>query len=55
MKPDVALIDLGLPGLDGYEVARRIRTDGEGRSMLLIAVAGYGLPEDRRPVCGSRL
>jgi CheY-like chemotaxis protein len=46
--PDVALIDIGLPLMDGYEVARRIRgaEKGPGRA-LLIAVTGYGLPEDR--------
>ena len=45
--PDVALVDIGLPGIDGYEVARRIRADGERRP-LLIALTGYGQPEDRR-------
>ena len=45
--PDVALIDLGLPQMDGYEVARRIRADMQGKRPLLIAVTGYGLPEDR--------
>jgi CheY-like chemotaxis protein len=44
--PDVALIDLGLPGMDGYELARRIRADvGEG--IRLVALTGYGLPADR--------
>src|SRR6266850_7985504 len=45
--PDIALIDIGLPGIDGYEVARRIRADG-GKRPLLIALTGYGQPEDRR-------
>ena len=40
---DVALIDLGLPGIDGYEVARRIRTHGLG--IRLISLSGYGQPE----------
>ena len=44
--PDVALIDIGLPGLDGYELARRAR--GGGRRVRLIAVTGYGQPADRR-------
>ena len=48
VRPDVALIDLGLPNLDGYEVARRIRAAANGRSMLLVAVTGYGQAEDRR-------
>jgi signal transduction histidine kinase len=45
--PEVALIDIGLPGLDGYEVARRIRAAGNCRRPLLLAITGYGLPEDR--------
>jgi signal transduction histidine kinase/CheY-like chemotaxis protein len=45
--PEIALIDIGLPGLDGYEVARRIRAD-LGDSVLLIAVTGFGQPEDLR-------
>jgi two-component system, sensor histidine kinase len=45
--PDVALVDIGLPGIDGYEVARRLRVGGERRP-LLIALTGYGQPEDRR-------
>jgi CheY-like chemotaxis protein len=45
--PDIALIDIGLPGIDGYEVARRIRAASEARGMVLIALTGYGLPEDR--------
>jgi signal transduction histidine kinase len=46
-RPDVALIDIGLPGMDGYEVARQIRRD-LGRGIRLIALTGYGQPEDRR-------
>jgi signal transduction histidine kinase/CheY-like chemotaxis protein len=46
LRPDVALIDLGLPGLDGYEVARRIRAAGR-KDVVLIAVTGYGQREDR--------
>jgi signal transduction histidine kinase/PAS domain-containing protein/ActR/RegA family two-component response regulator len=46
--PDVALIDVGLPGLDGYEVARRIRRARGGEHMLLIALTGYGQEHDRR-------
>jgi signal transduction histidine kinase len=47
MLPDIALIDIGLPGIDGYEVARRIRADPKGREMKLIALTGYGAPEQR--------
>ena len=44
--PEVALIDIGLPGLDGFEVARRIRA-AVGPEMFLVALTGYGQPEDR--------
>ena len=47
LRPDVALIDLGLPEMDGYEVARQIRAVDEGRRIMLVAVTGYGSPEDR--------
>ncbi len=39
---DVAIIDIGLPGLDGYQVARRIRAHPNGRAMVLLALTGYG-------------
>jgi two-component system CheB/CheR fusion protein len=45
-KPDVVLCDIGLPGLDGYEVARRIRADGS-IAPTLIALTGYTRPEDQ--------
>jgi CheY-like chemotaxis protein len=47
-RPDVARIDIGLPGFDGYEVARRIRSASDVQGMRLIALTGYGSPEDRR-------
>ena len=47
-RPDVILLDIGLPKLDGYEVAQRIREQPWGRSTILIAVTGYGQEEDRR-------
>lgn len=46
--PEVVLLDLGLPRLDGYEVARRMREDPELAGALLIAVSGYGRLEDQR-------
>ena len=46
--PDVALLDIGMPGLDGFEVARRIRADGHHDDMLLIALTGWGQEKDRR-------
>src|SRR5688500_20347289 len=45
--PDIALIDIGLPGLDGYEVARRLRAL-DGPQAILVALTGYSQPEDRR-------
>jgi CheY-like chemotaxis protein len=47
-RPEVALIDIGLPGLDGYEVARQVRELPGGSQVLLIALTGYGQPDDRR-------
>jgi signal transduction histidine kinase/DNA-binding response OmpR family regulator len=47
-KPQVVLLDIGLPGLDGYEVARRLRALPELQGALLIALTGYGQPEARR-------
>ena len=46
LRPDAAVIDIGLPGLDGYELARRIRAAGHA-GMLLVAVTGYGQSGDR--------
>ena len=46
-KPDVVLVDVGLPKMDGYEVARRIRAAAGAWRPLLVALTGYGLPEDR--------
>ena len=48
--PEVALVDIGLPGIDGYEVARRLRQNDGTRHIKLIALTGYGLAEDRRRV-----
>jgi CheY-like chemotaxis protein len=46
-RPDVALVDLGLPRLDGYELARQFRRLEGGREVLLIALSGYAQPADR--------
>ena len=48
--PDLALVDIGLPGIDGYEVARRLRSNPATQEMKLIALTGYGLAEDQRRV-----
>lgn len=47
-QPDVAIIDIGLPGCDGYEVARQVRRTPDGQTIFLVALTGYGQPEDRR-------
>jgi signal transduction histidine kinase/DNA-binding response OmpR family regulator len=47
-RPQVVLLDLGLPELDGYEVARRMRAARETRAAQLIAISGYGQEEHRR-------
>lgn len=46
--PNVVLLDIGLPKLNGYEVAQRIRSAPWGASMYLIAVTGWGQAEDRQ-------
>jgi CheY-like chemotaxis protein len=47
LAPDIALVDIGLPGLDGYEVARRVRAEPGGAKPVLVALTGYGSAEDR--------
>jgi PAS domain S-box-containing protein len=46
-QPEIGLLDLGLPGFDGYTLARSIRAHDEGKQIYLVAVTGYGQPEDR--------
>jgi signal transduction histidine kinase/ActR/RegA family two-component response regulator len=46
LQPDVAVIDIGLPGLDGWELGRRLRATEAGRRMILVAISGYGQLED---------
>jgi two-component system CheB/CheR fusion protein len=46
-KPEFALVDIGLPGMDGYEVARRLREDASYRTPYLVALTGYGGDKDR--------
>lgn len=46
-RPHVVLLDIGMPVMDGCETARRMRACDEGRDLLLIALTGWGRPEDR--------
>ena len=47
-RPEIALIDIGLPVMDGYELARRLRQLANMKTVPLIAISGYGRAEDRR-------
>ena len=47
VRPDAVLLDIGLPRMNGYEVAERIRSDPENRDILIVAVSGYGQQEHR--------
>lgn len=45
-RPDFAFLDIGMPGLTGYEVAQAVRSESWGHEIKLIAVTGWGQPED---------
>ena len=47
-RPDVVVLDIGMPGMDGYQVAQRIRNEPWGADMLLIALTGWGQDDDKR-------
>jgi CheY-like chemotaxis protein len=47
-RPEVILLDIGLPGMTGYEVAKQLRARPEFESLVLAAITGYGQAEDRR-------
>ncbi|RJF95361.1 response regulator [Noviherbaspirillum saxi] len=48
LKPDVVLLDISLPDIDGYEVARRMRGDADQQAMVLVAMTGWGNEEDKQ-------
>jgi PAS domain S-box-containing protein len=48
VRPDAVLLDIGLPGLNGYDVCRRIRTEPWGKDLMLVALTGWGQDEDRQ-------
>lgn len=47
-KPHFAVLDIGLPGMTGYEIAKTIRAQSWGKSIVLIAVTGYGFESDKQ-------
>jgi PAS domain S-box-containing protein len=46
--PDVVLLDIGLPGMDGYEIARQLRSEQKSSRPLVVAISGYGQAEDKK-------
>ena len=46
-RPDVILLDIGMPGMSGYEVARRLRERASGPHPLIVAITGWGTPDER--------
>jgi CheY-like chemotaxis protein/anti-sigma regulatory factor (Ser/Thr protein kinase) len=52
-RPDVALLDIGLPVMDGYELGRRLKSDAGLPGIRLVAVTGYGQPRDREASAGA--
>lgn len=46
-RPDIAFLDIGMPGMTGYEVAEAVRAEPWGHDIKLIAVTGWGQPDDR--------
>jgi CheY-like chemotaxis protein len=50
-RPEVVLLDLGMPGMSGFDVARRVREQDGLRDVVLVALTGWGQDEDRRLTC----
>jgi signal transduction histidine kinase len=51
--PDLVFLDIGMPGLSGYELARRLRAPSGNRSRVIVAVTGWGQPEDQRRIADA--
>ena len=47
-RPDVAILDIGMPGMSGYEVAQQMRREAWGAGIVLVAITGWGQEEDKR-------
>jgi CheY-like chemotaxis protein len=47
-RPEIAFLDIGMPGMDGYEVCRRIRQAPGGGNLVVVAVTGWGQPQDKQ-------
>ena len=52
-QPQIVLLDIGMPGMDGYQVARALRAGESTRSMKIIALTGYGQPDDHEHACAD--
>jgi CheY-like chemotaxis protein len=53
LKPEMMFLDIGLPAMDGYEVARRLRSHSKTSALRLVAITGYGQKEDRERALAS--
>ena len=51
--PDIMLIDIGLPGMNGYQIAEAVRSDPSLKHLVLVALTGYGQPEDKARAIGA--
>lgn len=52
-RPDIVLLDIGLPGIDGYEVAKRVRQSPHGKGVMLVALTGWGQDQDKQRTSDS--
>jgi CheY-like chemotaxis protein len=47
-QPDIVFLDIGIPGMDGYEACCRIRQNPSGKHIVIVAVTGWGQPQDKQ-------